>query len=243
VVDDDQAACNFIRDVLAHSTSMEVLALTDGNAAIQALRDEKFAVVVLDQHMPPPDGFELAKMTRKGGLNQMTPIIMISDDEGTAAVSQGFAAGAQFFLYKPIDKMRLLRLVRATHGAIEHERRRFRRVTLQTRVRLHFDKTELDGQTIDLSLDGMLVQASGSCPPDSPVRVSLFVPQRGEADLLHRLGRAVAQRQPPRHPAAPTAARRRQPAARFPPAHHQPGRKSRHRGRAHQNLIRLCRVL
>jgi DNA-binding response OmpR family regulator len=180
VVDDDQAACNFIRDVLAHSTSMEVLALTDGNAAIQALRDEKFAVVVLDQHMPPPDGFELAKMTRKGGLNQMTPIIMISDDEGTAAVSQGFAAGAQFFLYKPIDKMRLLRLVRATHGAIEHERRRFRRVTLQTRVRLHFDKTELDGQTIDLSLDGMLVQASGSCPPDSPVRVSLFVPNEAK---------------------------------------------------------------
>jgi DNA-binding response OmpR family regulator len=176
VIDDDPSACNFIRDVLSHSTSMEVLAFTDGSSADDALAAEKFAVIVLDQHMPPPDGLELAQRIRKAGLNQMTPIIMISDDASTAAVSRGFAAGAQFFLYKPIDKMRLLRLVRATHGAIEHERRRFRRVSIQTRVRLQVRDVELDGQTIDLSLNGMLVQANGSCAPDSQVRVSLFVP-------------------------------------------------------------------
>jgi hypothetical protein len=48
---------------------------------------------------------------------------MISDDQNPHAMSQGFEAGASFFLYKPIDKERLLRLVRATQGAMKHGRR------------------------------------------------------------------------------------------------------------------------
>jgi len=176
VVDDDPATCAFIKDVLNHSSSMEVLALTDGNAAATVLDKEKFAVIVLDQQMAPPNGADLARHVRKAGINQMTPIIMLSDDQNTRAVSQGFAAGAQFFLYKPVDKMRLMRLIRATHGAIEHERRRFRRVELQTPVRLKFEGSEIDGETIDLSLNGMLVKAAHSCAPDAPVRVSLYVP-------------------------------------------------------------------
>jgi hypothetical protein len=110
-------------------------------------------------------------------MNQMTPIIMVSDDQSTSAISKGFAAGAHFFLYKPVDKARLLRLVRAMHGAVEHEKRRFRRVPLQTRVRLQFDHAEHEGETIDVSLNGMLVHTPKTLPA-APVRVSLFPPKR-----------------------------------------------------------------
>ena len=176
VVDDDAASCDFMKEVLIHATGMEVLALTESKAAAPLIADEKFAVILVDLQMPSPDGLELSRIARKNGVNQMTPIIMVSDDQSTSAISHGFAAGAHFFLYKPIDKARLLRLVRATAGAIEHERRRFRRVPLQARVRLQYDHSESEGETIDVSLNGMLVKMRAPLPSPLPVRVSLYAP-------------------------------------------------------------------
>ena len=105
----------------------------------------------------------------------MTPIILVSDDQNLSAVSEGFSAGASFFLYKPIDKSRLLHLIGATQGAIEHEKRRFRRVELRSRVRLGFEQGEWEGETVDVSLNGMLVTGPGSVPAGTTVRVILYL--------------------------------------------------------------------
>jgi DNA-binding response OmpR family regulator len=126
--------------------------------------------------MPPPDGIALAKQARSAGINQMTPIILLSDDPRPSAVSDGFEAGASFFLYKPIDTTRLLRLIRVTQGAIEHEKRRFRRVAVRSRVRLSSDQGEMECETIDVSLNGMMIQSPRTFPRGSQVRVSLDMP-------------------------------------------------------------------
>ena len=173
-VDDDPVVCELIHSVLG-STGMEVLALGAGAEAAALMREEKFAVLFFDLRMPFPDGIELTRQARSPGLNQMTPIILVSDDPSTKAFSEGFTAGASFFFYKPIDKGRLLSLARAMQGAIEHEKRRFRRVALQSRVELMLDRREILGETIDMSLDGMLVQAQGSVPPGSLVQVTLHL--------------------------------------------------------------------
>jgi len=175
IVDKDPAVCDLVRSLLT-SVGMEVTGLTSSAEAAIRLREEKFAVVMLDLRMPPPDGFELARQARASGFNKMTPVILISDDQSLAALSQGFKAGASFFLYKPLDKARLLKLIRATQGAIEHEQRRFRRIVLRSRVRLIFDRTEWEFETIDISLNGMLVQGEGtrSIPEGSAVHVSLY---------------------------------------------------------------------
>jgi len=179
VVDDDPVACQLMKEILLHATGMEVLALTEGAAAVQHLAEEKFAVILLDLRMPPPDGNEVTRMVRKAGLNLRTPIIMVSDDQSTRAVSTAFAAGTNFFLYKPLDKTRLLRLVRATHGAVEHERRRFRRVPLQTRVQVQFDQKEIEGETIDISLSGMLIKMPADVPDGAPIRIRLYALDSG----------------------------------------------------------------
>ena len=174
VVDDEAADCELIHEVLS-STGIDTLTLSSSAEAEPYIRDEKFSALPFDLRMPPPDGLELTRKARSPGINQTTPIILVSDDQSTAAVSQGFAAGASFFLYKPIDKARLLKLVRATQGAIEHERRRFRRVSLQSKVRIDSEKGEWEGETIDVSLNGLLVKGSRSLPAGSPVHVSLYL--------------------------------------------------------------------
>jgi CheY-like chemotaxis protein len=177
IVDDELEVCEFIQAVLV-STGVEVLTLTSSKEAVARLREEKFAVVLLDFRMPAPSGIDLARQMRGSGINLMTPIILMSDDQSTAAVSEGFAAGASLFLYKPIDKARLLRLVRSSHGAIEHERRRFARVALRCKVRIGLEKEECECETIDVSLNGMLIQGSRTVPVGSCVRISLeFSPQ------------------------------------------------------------------
>ena len=174
IVDDEVAMCELMQEVLS-STGMPSLALTHSSDAPGHLGKEKFDVVLLDFRMPSPDGIELTRQIRRSGFNQMTPIILVSEDQQLAAVSLGFEAGASFFLYKPIDKGRLLKLIRATQGSIEHERRRFRRVPHRSRVQLESGGSRLEGETIDLSLNGMLVRAQRTVSAGTSVHFSLFL--------------------------------------------------------------------
>lgn len=172
IVDDEQVVCELIGKVL-NSTGMEALTLTRSSEAPEILDEGKFDMVFLDLHMPAPDGIDLARQMRNSRFNRMTPIVMISDDQRPSALSVGFAAGASFFLYKPIDKDRLLKFVRATQGAMEHERRRTRRVPIQSKVRLKIGDEELVGETGDVSMSGLLVRAARVAPVGSSLRMSL----------------------------------------------------------------------
>jgi CheY-like chemotaxis protein len=177
VVDDEQIVCELIGKVLK-SAGMEALTLTRSTEAPEIIEEGKFDVVFLDLHMPSPDGIELARQMRSSRFNRITPIVLISDDQRPSALSVGFAAGATFFLYKPIDKGRLLKLVRTTQGVMEHERRRTRRVPLQSKVRLKFGKEELEGETIDVSMRGLLVRAPRIAPVGSSLQMSLQLSQQ-----------------------------------------------------------------
>jgi CheY-like chemotaxis protein len=177
VVDDERAICDLIQKVLI-SAGIEALTLTRSAEAPGLLEEGKFDVVFLDLHMPSPDGIELARQMRRTASNRTTPIILISDDQRPSAMSIGFEAGASFFLYKPIDRNRLLSLVRATQGARENDRRRTRRVPIRSRVQLRAGLEELEGETVDVSPTGLLVKAPRILSMGSSVRVSLYLSPR-----------------------------------------------------------------
>lgn len=175
IVDDEPSLGELFREAIG-ATGMQVLSLNRSGEAASHLGKEKFDVVLLGLRMPALDGIGLTRQVRDSGFNRLTPVIVVSEDQQTAAVSQAFEAGANFFLYKPVDKKRLLQLIRATQGSIENERRRFRRVPCRLRVRLTSDTAELFGETRDISLDGMLVQAASKIPARSSVSVILHLP-------------------------------------------------------------------
>jgi CheY-like chemotaxis protein len=172
IVDDEVEMCDLMQEVLK-STGMNSLALTHSAEAAHHLQQERFEVVLLDFRMRPPDGIELTRQIRQSGFNQMTPVILVSEDRQITTVSLGFQAGASFVLYKPIDKARLLKLIWATQGAIDREKRRFRRVAHRANVLLGSGGRKLEGETIDLSLNGMLVKAEPAFPVGSIVNFRL----------------------------------------------------------------------
>lgn len=174
IVDDEPAMCELIQSVL-NSAGIDSLALTKSEEAAGPLKKEKFDVVFLDMCMPAPDGIKVARQIRSGGINQKTPIIMTSEDQNLSAVSQGFEAGASFFLYKPVDRGNLVRLVRATRGTIEYDRRRFRRIDVQSKVILKAGEGEVEGQTVNISLGGILAKCSRVFPEGSSLQFRLFL--------------------------------------------------------------------
>jgi hypothetical protein len=59
-----------------------------------------------------------------------------------------------------------------------HERRRTRRVPHHSKVRLLIGDEELDGETIDVSMTGLLVRAPRIAPVGSILRMSMQLSQR-----------------------------------------------------------------
>jgi CheY-like chemotaxis protein len=172
IVDDESATCELIEKVLS-SAGIESTMVTKSEEAPEILRRGKFDVAFLDYQMAVLDGPMLARQMRASGANRRTPIVLISDDQRPAAMAKGFEAGASFFLYKPIDRDRLLRLVRATQGAIENALRRTRRVEVKSKVQIKFRGQEIEGETVNVSMEGMLVRAPRMLPVGSSVDVSL----------------------------------------------------------------------
>ena len=166
IVDDNRDTCELIERVLNRS-GIQSLVVTNSADAAALLRQRGFAIVFLDLQMPFPDGLELTRLTRDSSYNRMTPLVLISDDPRPNAMTQGFDAGASFFLYKPLDQDRLLRLVRATQGAIDYERRRTRRVPIRSRVRLRIAGQDIEAETVDVSMEGLLVKAQRTVPVGS----------------------------------------------------------------------------
>jgi CheY-like chemotaxis protein len=176
IVDDEPSTCELIEKVLS-SVGIECVSLTKSSEAPNMLRRGRFAVAFLDYHMAPPDGPELTRQMRDSVYNRLTPVVLLSDDQRPDAVSNGFKAGASFFLYKPIDRDRMLRLVRATHGAIEQGQRRTRRVQIKSRVQLQYCGQEIDGETVDVSMEGLLIRTPRMIPLGSSVGVCLHLGQ------------------------------------------------------------------
>ena len=123
-----------VRDLLSRtlqSAGIEALALHTGEGAADFVAEGRFDVVFLDLHSSGVDGLALLQQIRRTDPSQLTPVVLMSDDQRPSAMSIAFDAGASFFLYKPIDKERVLKLLRAAQGALEYRHRQTRRIPVR----------------------------------------------------------------------------------------------------------------
>jgi CheY-like chemotaxis protein len=192
VVDDDPLTCELICEILL-SAGMEANSITDSAEAAERLRREKYHAVFLDMRMPPPDGVELARQIRASHVNASTVIVMITGEEDRTVMRRAFEAGVELFLFKPVERNKLLRLIRVAGGPIERERRRFARVRLRCRVSMESGDDRLEGTTLDLSLGGLLVQSHRALPLGTRITVSVELeagtaPLRSAARVVRTVG-------------------------------------------------------
>lgn len=129
VVDDFQANLKLLGAVLA-PMDCEVVFAESGRDALGVVKEDEFAVCLLDVQMPDMDGYALAQSLRASPKAKNVPIIFLTaasfdGDE----VLRGYGSGAVDFLFKPLNaailrsKVRVfLDLYRSQRSAVESRR-------------------------------------------------------------------------------------------------------------------------
>ena len=127
LVEDDLPNLELMNEILC-SAELQVRPISDSEIASALVAAERFDGIFVDLEMPKIHGFELVRRIRESSWNQSTLIIIVTGSERPAAMKSAFKAGGSFFLHKPIERYKLLRLLRAVRGSMLQNRRRFVRV-------------------------------------------------------------------------------------------------------------------
>ncbi|MES2471461.1 MAG: ATP-binding protein [Pseudomonadota bacterium] len=109
LAEDNPINMMLIRELLRRR-GHSVVEVTTGNAAVQAMLDDTFDLLLTDIHMPGMDGIEAARAIRAGEVRtgrRRTPIVALTADaleDGKKACQQ---AGMDGFLTKPVNPAEL----------------------------------------------------------------------------------------------------------------------------------------
>src|SRR5664279_186566 len=102
VVDDNSAKRIALRAMLA-PLGHSIVEVDSGRAALQALMQQTFAIILMDVRMPTLNGFETAKLCRQQTRGGRTPIIFVTAIGGQETeAATAYASGAVDFIYTPV---------------------------------------------------------------------------------------------------------------------------------------------
>ncbi|MFL6139056.1 MAG: MtrAB system response regulator MtrA [Frankiaceae bacterium] len=109
VVDDDPALAEMLGIVL-RGEGFEPCFVEDGDRALQAFRDTKPDLVLLDLMLPGTDGIDVCRQIR---AESGVPIVMLTAKTDTVDVVVGLESGADDYVMKPFKSKELVARMRA----------------------------------------------------------------------------------------------------------------------------------
>jgi CheY-like chemotaxis protein len=108
-VDDMPEILSFVNNALKNH--YQVIAVTSGKAAMEALTMQKPDLFILDIDMPEMDGITLAKKIRASNEHKNTPLIFLTGVSTREHITNASVLGCDDFLVKPITHDYLLTTV------------------------------------------------------------------------------------------------------------------------------------
>ena len=109
LVAEDNAANQRLFETLLATAGYEVEIVADGQAVLDALRQHRFDLVLMDGHMPVLNGLETAQRIRAAGAAwSRVPIIALTADALVDDRNTYLDAGMDDYLTKPVDLRELL---------------------------------------------------------------------------------------------------------------------------------------
>lgn len=89
----------------------QVLTASDGREALEQIAIGQPDLVVLDVGLPGMDGFEVLQKVRADPATAVLPVIMLTAQDQSADVAQGWKAGADLYFAKPFEPRELLEAI------------------------------------------------------------------------------------------------------------------------------------
>ncbi len=141
VVEDDVMQRKLMRAVLSRA-GYTVYTASNGVEGLEVLDKVQVDLILLDIMMPDMDGYVFAKTLRQGGST--LPILMVTAKQARQDKKEGFLAGTDDYMTKPVDEEEMLWRISA----------------LLRRSRIASEKKITVGQTV-LDYNGMTVISQG----------------------------------------------------------------------------------
>ncbi|MGZ3787010.1 MAG: response regulator [Bacteriovorax sp.] len=118
IVDDDPAICEILKTYCENlGCFRNILTANEGSNASNKLRNQKFALIILDMQLPKKSGLDLIRELDDKSINQRSSILIASGILDKSVVEKVIALGIKFFLPKPFDEAgfqeKVLKLLRA----------------------------------------------------------------------------------------------------------------------------------
>jgi two-component system chemotaxis response regulator CheY len=109
IVDDSALVRLYCRDVLERG-GFEVHQAINGIEAMEKVLAQSFDLLIVDVNMPRMDGFSFIRALRGSTFDVATlPVLMMTTEAGAQDREDARAAGANFYLVKPVAEAELLR--------------------------------------------------------------------------------------------------------------------------------------
>ncbi len=122
IIDDDLVCRRILARIIEDEGLGEVIgerADGHGNAAGAILHHHP-DIVLIDLLMPGKDGIEIVEQLRK--RNFRGKIVMISQVEKKEMVAQAYAAGIEFYINKPVNKIEVISVIKGVSERLKMER-------------------------------------------------------------------------------------------------------------------------
>jgi PAS domain S-box-containing protein len=174
IVDDEKSVCESIGETLGRE-GYKTCACSDFDSALRELKRQPYAVVILDIHLPGPNGITLLSHIRE--LQANVQAIMITGDPSVATARESIRLGACDYIAKPFRRTELL-------AVTERAMSRYR--LLQEKSRL-----EMENALYQQALEQLIEQRSGQLRESEERYRVLFHRAIDAIFLVDPLGRAI----------------------------------------------------
>ena len=116
VVEDSPTMRQLIVFALKRIRGFQIVEANDGVDGLKKLSAQKFDLILTDINMPIMDGLKLVSMVRNDPNYKDTPIIVITTEGATEDRERALALGANEYITKPIQTMKILETVKKLMG-------------------------------------------------------------------------------------------------------------------------------
>lgn len=178
VVDDNENNLFTLTRRLRRQGYDNLTTASDGQIALDQLRQQRFDLILLDIMMPRLNGYQVLEQMKADPDLRDLPVIMISAVDDLDSVVRCVSAGAEDYLPKPFDPV----LLKARIGACLEKKR------LRDEVKQQLDFIrDILGKYVSTSIADAMVKGQGKLQPTKSLATVLFTDIQAFTTIVERL--------------------------------------------------------